>query len=183
MGVGYRTVAGLSGGMTSMGPKSSLGRLPSARPAPSGTRSRSCSPRGSTTGRSTARCPNRSKAWGGRSPVDAVTHGTIDDVAEAVFNVLEQTITESARMWHSQIRAVLDQKLRQPGIVGQYIDRPRFPRGRVHGNIRSRRPSSGVSAYANFPLAPFDDLAVTRRWPLPMLRERCPGQVGSRLGD
>ncbi|MBP6778960.1 MAG: integrase, partial [Ottowia sp.] len=25
---------------------------------------------------------------GGRSPVDAVTHGTIDDVAEAVFNVL-----------------------------------------------------------------------------------------------
>ncbi|MBE2321228.1 integrase, partial [Solirubrobacter sp. CPCC 204708] len=25
---------------------------------------------------------------GGRSPVDAVTHGTIDEVAEAVFNVL-----------------------------------------------------------------------------------------------
>lgn len=25
---------------------------------------------------------------GGRSPVDAVTHGTIDDVAEVVFNVL-----------------------------------------------------------------------------------------------
>ncbi|MEW5071751.1 integrase, partial [Pseudomonas aeruginosa] len=25
---------------------------------------------------------------GGRSPVDTVTHGTIDDVAEAVFNVL-----------------------------------------------------------------------------------------------
>ena len=25
---------------------------------------------------------------GGRSPVDAVTHSTIDDVADAVFNVL-----------------------------------------------------------------------------------------------
>ncbi len=34
---------------------------------------------------------------GGRSPVDAVTHDSIDEVAEAVFNVLGVQVTRSPR--------------------------------------------------------------------------------------